>query len=93
MVLTLLAIDVSALLEALEKRAGIKLPRRVVEISLAEGVLHIRFEHPEKSESDVEPLPTETPAYLYRDDETGRITAMEIIDVDQMLAELGMKSG
>lgn len=89
---TLLAIDVKTLLEALERKVGVKLPRKVVEISLTEGVLHIRFEHPETVETDVEPLPTETPVYLFRDEKTGRVTALEILDVKQLLEELGQLS-
>jgi len=88
MVETLLAINLMRLLEALEKRIGVELPRKVVEASLTNGVLHIRFEYPETAESDVEPLPTATPAYLFRDEKTGRITALEILDVDELLAEL-----
>jgi len=76
------------LLEALEKRIGVGLPRKVVEVSLTGGVLHIRFEYPETAEPDVEPLPTAAPAYLFRDEKTGRITALEILDVDELLAEL-----
>jgi len=88
MVETLLAINLARLLEALEKKAGVELPRKVVEVSLANGVLHIRFEYPETAESDVEPLPTATPAYLFRDERTGRITALEILDADGLLAEI-----
>jgi len=76
------------IVEALEKRIGVELPRKVVEVSLTGGVLHVRFEHPETAESDVEPLPTATPAYLFRDEKTGRITALEVLDVDGLLAEL-----
>jgi len=89
MVETLLAIDLARLLEVLEKRIGVELPRKVVEVSLTGGVLHVRFEYPETTESDVEPLPTATPAYLFRDEKTGRITALEILDADGLLAELG----
>jgi len=60
MVETLLAINLMKLLEALEKRIGVELPRKVVEVSLTGGVLHIRFKYPETIESDVEPLPTAT---------------------------------
>jgi len=92
MVESLLATDLRRLLEALEKRIAAELPRKVVEVSLTNGVLHIRFEYPETTESDVEPLPTSTPAYLFRDEKTGRITALEILDVDGLLAELGERS-
>lgn len=88
-VISLLDIRLKEFLEALEKRAGIKLPRRVVSVSLAEGVLHVRFAYPKTMETDVEPLPLKTPAFLFRDEETGEITALEIIDIEEALAELG----
>jgi len=88
MVETLLAIDLRGLLEELEKRIGVKLPRKVVEVSLTGEVLHVRFEHSETAELDVEPLLTATPAYLFRDERMGRITVLEILDVDGLLAEL-----
>ncbi|PNV78632.1 MAG: hypothetical protein C0200_00055 [Thermoproteota archaeon] len=91
MVSTLLAINLASLLEALEERTRIKLPTTVIEVSLAEGVLHIRFSHPKTREADVEPLPLKTPAFIFRDEETGEITALEILDLGEALRELGMK--
>jgi len=64
------------------------LPQKVVEVSLTNGVLHVRFEHPETAESDAEPLPTATHAYLSRDERMGKVTALEILDIDRLLAEL-----
>ncbi len=91
MVSTILAVNINALLKAIERATGLKLPSKVIEISLSDGVLHIRFEHPEGSETEVEPLPTRTPIYLFRDDKTGRVTALEIVDVDGILKELGLE--
>jgi len=45
------AIDVRILLEALERRVGVELPRNAVEAPLTNGVLHIRFEYPKSSET------------------------------------------
>ena len=67
-------------MRALEERVGVRLPRRVINVSLIEGVLHVRFEYPETVESNVEPLPTETPVYLFRDEGTGRVTALEVLN-------------
>ena len=93
MVSTLLAINLALLLEALERSVGVRLPRKVIEASLAEGVLHIRFSHPKTREVDVEPLPLKTPVFIFRDEETGEITALETLDIDQLLRELGIESG
>lgn len=38
--------DIVGIPEALEAKTGVKLLRRVVEVSLAERVLHIRFSYP-----------------------------------------------
>jgi len=92
MVSTLLAINLASLIEALERSIGVKLPRKVIEVSLAEGVLHIRFNHPKTREVDVEPSPLKTPVFIFRDEGTGEITALEILDVDQLLRELDIES-
>ncbi len=88
-VASLIDIDLKQLLERIEQRAGVKLPRRVVKASLSNGVLFIRFAYPKTRENHVEPLPLETPTYLFRDEETGEVTAIEIIDVENLLKELG----
>ena len=85
---SLLPIDVERVLVLLEERTGVKLPRRLVGVSLADGVLHIRFTHPRAREATVEPLPLKTPVFLFRDEEAGEPTALEILDLDQLLEEL-----
>jgi len=59
-----------------------------VSISLSENTLHIRFTHPKTRETDVEPLPLTTPTFLFRDEKTGEITAIEIINIKEALKEL-----
>lgn len=89
MVSTLLDIDIANILEALEEKTGVKLPRRVIDVSLVDGVLHIRFNYPKTRETDVEPFPLKTPTFLFKDEETGEITALETVDIDTLLTELG----
>ena len=85
---SLLQLDIEKILALIEKKAGVKLPRRVIEISLSDSLLHIRFAHPETREAAVEPLPLRTPVFLFRDEETGEPTALEILDISQLLEEL-----
>jgi len=85
---SLLQIDVERILALLEEKTGVKLPRRLVGVSLADGVLHLRFAQPQAREATVEPLPLETPVFLFHDEETGEPTALEILDLDQLLEEL-----
>ena len=86
---SLLEINIRWLLERVEMIAGIRLPKKIIEVSLSEGVLHIRFAYPKTRETEGEPLPLEAPAVLFRDEETGEITALEIVDIDDALEELG----
>lgn len=85
---SLLQLDIEKILVLIEKKARVKLPRRVIEISLSDNLLHIRFAHPETREATVEPLPLRTSVSLFRDEETGEPTALEILDINQLLEEL-----
>jgi len=59
-----------------------------VEASLVRNVLHVRY--PRSAEVEVEPLDLKTPVFLFRDCETGDVTALEVLDVDELLKELGL---
>jgi hypothetical protein len=87
---TLLELDVRSLLKGLEEACGAKLPEEVVEVSLVRNVLHVRFSYPRGAEVEVEPLDLRTPVFLFRDSETGEVTAIEAVDVDELLKELGL---
>jgi len=89
---SLLDIDLRILIEAIEKKTGIKLPRKVTEVYLDDehDLLFIRFKEPEKVEVG-EPLPTEAIATLFTDEDTNDVTALEIIDVSELLRELGIE--
>ena len=87
---TLLDLNVKSLLKGLENAYGMKLPEEVVEISLVRNVLHVRFSYPKGAEVEVEPLQLKTPVFLFRDCETGEVTAIEVLDVDELLKEMGL---
>ena len=87
---TLLDIDIKSLLRRLEEASGTRLPKDVIEVSLVRNVLHVRFSYPRGAEVEVEPLDLKTPAFLFRDSETGDVTAVEVVDVDELLKELGL---
>jgi len=76
----------------LEKRVGLELSRKVVEVSLTNGVLCVRFEHLETAETGVEPPLAATPAHLFRDEKTRRNTAVKALELDEPLAELGVSA-
>ena len=88
---SILDIDLKKLVKTIEEKTGEKLPKKVVSISLSENVLHIRFAHPQTRETDVEPLPLKTPIFLFRDEKTREVTAIEIINIDEALKELNLK--
>jgi hypothetical protein len=87
---TLLDIDLRSLLRRLEEASRTKFPKEVVEASLVRNVLHVRFSYPRGAEVEVEPLDLKTPVFLFRDCETGDVTALEVLDVDELLKELGL---
>jgi hypothetical protein len=79
--------EIRALLSAIEKSTGVRLPGNFTDISLADGVLHIRFAKPKGAEVNVEDLPIKTPTFIFRD-ATGKVTALEYIDYEELLKEL-----
>ena len=86
---SLLDIDLRILIEAIEKKTGVKLPRKVIEAYLDDDhdLLFIRFKEPEKMEVG-EPLSTEAITTLFTDEDTNEVTALEIIDLSELLREL-----
>jgi uncharacterized protein YuzE len=92
-VTSLLDLDLKALLDRLESRTGLKLPRRVIEVYLDEkhDLLFIRFKEPQRVEVG-EPLATNTIVTLFTDEESGEVTAIEILGLSGLLEELRFKS-
>jgi len=89
---SLLDIDLRILIEAIEKKTGVKLPRKVIEAYLDDehDLLFIRFKESEKVEVG-EPLSTEAITTLFTDEDTNEVTALEIIDLTELLRELGIE--
>ena len=83
-VTSLLEIDLRKVLNIVERMCRVKLPSKVVEVSLlpSEGILHVRFSEPKKLElgEPLHPL-----VHIYRDEDTNEITALEIIDLEKLL--------
>jgi hypothetical protein len=88
---SLLDIDLRILIEAIEKKTGVKLPRKVIEAYLDDehDLLFIRFKEPEKVEVG-EPLSTEAITTLFTDEDTKEATALEIIELEEFLKEIGI---
>jgi len=86
---SLLQIDLRVLIDSLERKTGVKLPRKVIEVYLDDerDLLFIRFKEPKKVEVG-EPLSTEAVATLFTDEDTNEVTALEIIEVSELLKEL-----
>jgi hypothetical protein len=86
---SLLQVDLRKLLEKVGEARGAKLPERVVEAYLdgERDLLFVRFKEPEEAEV-AEPLPTETPAFLFTDERTGEATALEVVGASELLKEL-----
>ena len=66
-------------LEKVEKRYGLKLPRKVVTVDYGDDVgdLFVRFRHVERMEGE----PTEDGRVIVHYDERGRIAAVEITNI------------
>jgi len=83
---TLLDLDLRKLLRHVEKLCSVELPRRVIEITLVEdSMLYVKFREPQGLEvgEPLHPL-----IHVFKDSESGEITALEIIDLDKLLSEL-----
>jgi len=82
-------LDLGKLIDSLERRCGIKLPREVIEVYLDgdHDLLFIRFSEPDEQEVG-EPLCTRTLITLFTEEKTGKITALEIIGISDLIKEL-----
>jgi len=83
---TLMDLDLRKLLRHVEELCSVELPRRVIEVALVEdSMLYVKFREPRGLEVG-EPL--HSLIHVFKDSESGEITALEIIDLDSMLLEL-----
>jgi uncharacterized protein YuzE len=86
-------LDLGKLIDSLERRCGIKLPREVTKVYLDRDhdLLFIRFSEPDEQEVG-EPLSTRTLVTLFTEEKTGKVTALEIIGISDLLEELSNES-
>ena len=86
---SLLQVDLRKLLGKIGEARGAKLPEKVVEAHLdaERDLLFVRFREPEGVEV-AEPLPTKTPTFLFTDERTGEVTALEVVGASELLKEL-----
>ncbi|MCW4003807.1 MAG: DUF2283 domain-containing protein [Candidatus Bathyarchaeota archaeon] len=79
---TLLEIDAREVLERMEAKYNVKLPRRVITLDFDENVgdLYIRFKTTEVTEGE----PTEDGKAIIHYDKKGKITAVEITDISAL---------
>ena len=82
---SLLEIDLCRVLRVVSDLCKIKLPSKVIELSLApsSGILHIRFKEPKKAElgEPLHPL-----IHIFRNEEIEEITALEIINIEKLIS-------
>ena len=85
------ALRLRELLEGLERLCGVKLPRSAadVHVDCGQDLLFVRFKEPSGPEVG-EPLPTRTPAFLFTDERTGEVAALEVIGLSDLLRELAL---
>ncbi len=84
---------IKELLRLLEERTGVKLPRDIymTYLDTEHDLLFIRFREPKGAEVG-EPLPLKTLVTLFTEEDTGEVTALEIIGVRRLLTELGIRA-
>lgn len=80
---SLLDLDVRQILSKTQKLTSVKLPVRIIEISIVptEDILYIRFKEPKEAEFG-EPLHPKI--HVYRDKDTDEVTALEIINPGEL---------
>jgi len=83
---SLLELDIDGLLKKVERLTGTKLPREVVEVTLEPSLntLCVRFKKPAGGELGE---PAHPRIHLFKDRGTDEITAVELLDMDELLKE------
>jgi hypothetical protein len=91
--MSLLEGRIKELLRLIEERTGVKLPRDIIMTYLdtKHDLLFIRFREPRGVEVG-EPLPLKTLVTLFTEEDTGEVTALEVIGISKLLTELGVKA-
>jgi uncharacterized protein YuzE len=90
-IVSLLDLDLKKIIDGIESRCGIKLPREVIEVYLdrEQDLLFIRFREPKSIEVG-EPLSTKAVVTIFTDEESGEVTAIEVISLEDLMNELGI---
>jgi hypothetical protein len=80
--------ELRRLVERLEQVHGMELPESIVDalVDWEQDLLFVRFKEPSGPEVG-EPLPTRAPAFLFTDERTGEVTALEVIGLSELLKE------
>jgi uncharacterized protein YuzE len=88
---SLLDLDLKKIVDGIESRCGIKLPREVIEVYFdrEQDLLFIRFREPKSIEVG-EPLSTKAVVTIFTDEESGEVTAIEVIGLEDLMNELGI---
>jgi uncharacterized protein YuzE len=88
---SLLDLDLKKIIDGIESRCGIKLPREVIEVYFdrEQDLLFIRFREPKSIEVG-EPLSTKAVVTIFTDEESGEVTAIEVISLEDLMNELGI---
>jgi hypothetical protein len=88
---SLLDLDLKKIIDSIENRCGIKLPREVIEVYLdrEQDLLFIRFREPKSLEVG-EPLSTKAVVTIFTDEGSGEVTAIEVIGLEDLMNELGI---
>lgn len=88
---SLLDLDLKKIIDGIESRCGIKLPREVIEVYLdrEQDLLFIRFREPKSIEVG-EPLSTKAVVTIFTDEGSGEVTAIEVIGLEDLMNELGI---
>ncbi|WP_309493605.1 hypothetical protein [Candidatus Hecatella orcuttiae] len=83
---SLLKLDLKKLVDRVGDMVKIDFPSEVIEVSLEPklSLLCIRFEKPIQAEMGE---PVHPQIHLFRDKNSGKITAVEILDVDELLSK------
>jgi len=83
---SLLELDLKKILRRVEELSGIRLPKVVLEVTLEPelGLLCVRFGRPKGGELGE---PVHPGIHVFRDSETGEITAVEVLEPSKLLNE------
>jgi hypothetical protein len=89
---SLLDLDLKKIIDGIESRCGIKLPREVIEVYFDRGQdsLFIMFREPKSIEVG-EPLSTKAVVTIFTDGEWREATAIEVISLEDLAKELGLQ--